>query len=48
MVPMRDGLRLSTHAYLHPGDAEPLPVLLFRSMYGKGTFEVEARLLAAG
>jgi len=45
---MRDGIRLSTHAYLHPGDAEPLPVLLFRSMYGKGTFEVEARLLAAG
>ncbi len=48
MVPMRDGTRLATHVYLHPADIEPRPVLLFRSQYGKGTFEVEARLLGAG
>jgi uncharacterized protein len=35
-IPMRDGIRLSTHVFRPPGVARQLPVLLIRTPYGKG------------
>jgi len=35
-VPMRDGVRLSTHVFRPAGVARQLPVLLIRTPYGKG------------
>jgi uncharacterized protein len=36
-VAMRDGVRLSAHVFRPEGAARPLPVLLIRTPYGKGT-----------
>ncbi|MHC4461018.1 MAG: CocE/NonD family hydrolase [Planctomycetota bacterium] len=43
MVPMRDGVKLATDVYL-PDSEGPLPAILFRTPYGKGTAEGHARL----
>ncbi len=37
MVPMRDGIRLSTDIYIPGGVDEKLPVILLRTVYGKNT-----------
>ena len=36
MVPMRDGVRLSTHVFRMRANSGPAPVLLVRTPYGKG------------
>jgi uncharacterized protein len=36
MIPMRDGVGLSTHIFRPPGVSRPLPVVLVRTPYGKG------------
>lgn len=38
MVPMRDGVRLSTDLYFPPGPRRGLPVILVRTPYDKGTW----------
>jgi predicted acyl esterase len=45
MVPMRDGVELATDVYLPPDAARPLPAILLRTPYGKGSAAGLARTL---
>ncbi len=50
MIPMRDGVQLSTDLYFPRADEAPLPVILIRTEYNKtglgGRFEAIARMMA--
>jgi len=43
MVPMRDGVKLATDVYLPDGEG-PWPTILFRTPYGKGGAQGQARM----
>ena len=45
MIPMRDGVRLSTDLYFPEGTPGKLPVVLIRSPYNKKRYELASEVL---
>ncbi len=48
MVPMRDGVKLATDVHLPPEGGQPFPVVLVRTVYGRGDASLASGLHRAG